>query len=62
MQAWEKKRDIRCKRKTITSIALSAVPAGGLYMTYKLIELPSLYDLLARIEKLEKELANVSTK
>ena len=32
---------------------------GG-YMTYKLTELPSIYDLLARIEKLEKELANVS--
>ncbi len=29
-------------------------------MTYTLTELPSIYDLLASIEKLEKELANVS--
>jgi hypothetical protein len=29
-------------------------------MTYTLTELPSIADLLARIEKLEEELANVS--
>lgn len=57
MQAWERKEIFDAIEKTST---LPAVTAGD-SMSYTLTELPSIAELLARIEKLEEELANIST-